>query len=313
MRWYISFHGGEGQHAWNNIHSFDLDGKPLGKVLATHDLPHGTGLRELRGFAFGPDGNLYVANAYRGASQVLCFDGERGHDGRHAFRGIYVEQHRANPGLAHPFDVSFGPDGHLYVPSQDTNVVGRYYGPGSAADERGQPMPLPPALATFGADLLPGTFVPSAKHHSRGVRTVRRTVFGPNGALFVADRDANRVKRYDGATGDFLREYHRPDLTTPVHLVWHAGTGCILVGSRDANAIFAIAPDDGAVAAFVEPGAGGLRGPAGMAFGPDGWFYVCSREAKQILRFDPRTGEPDRDPFIDVLPDFPEFIALIDR
>jgi len=65
--------------------------------------------------------------------------------------------------------------------------------------------------------------------------------------------------------------------------------------------------------AALEPGAGGLRAPAGMAFGPDGRLYISSRETKQILRFDASTGKPDSDPFIDDLEDFPEFIALVER
>lgn len=313
MRWYISFHGGEGQDDWNNIHSFDPEGTPLGKVLATHGLPAGLELRELRGFAFGPDGDLYIANAYRTASQVLRFGGTRGEDGRHPFVGVYVEQHRTNPGLAHPFDVGFGPDGHLYVPSQDTNVVGRYVGPASATGEPGAPMPPPPALAEAASTLLPGTFVPSVKHHRSGVRAVRRTVFGPDGDLFVADRDADSVKRYDGETGALVREYRHHHLTTPVHLLWDAARTRLLVGSRDHDAIFAIEPETGAVTSFVPPGAGGLRGPAGMAFGPDGALLVCSRETKQVLRVDPDTGEPDATPFLDNLEDFPEFILAIDE
>ena len=49
-----------------------------------------------------------------------------------------------------------------------------------------------------------------------------------------------------------------------------------------------------------------------MAFGPDGRLYVCSRETRQILRFDASTGAPDSTPFIDDLEDFPEFIALVE-
>lgn len=312
VRWYISFHGGGDEaHAWNNIHAFDLDGKPLGKMLAAHTLPHGLQLRELRGFAFGPDGDFYVANAYRNASQVLQFGGEPDRDGQHPFRDVFVEQHHTNPGLSHPFDVAFGRDGHLYVPSQDTNVVGRYYGPQAAPDDRGTPMPPPSALHDAGDALLPGTFVPSEKHHRHGVRTVRRAIFGPSGTLFVADRDANSVKRYDGTTGAFLQEYRHHDLVTPVHLLWLEAEGRLLVGSRDRNAILALSPDDGTVRTVVAPGAGGLRGPAGMALGPDGMLYVSSREGKQILRFELATGTPDPVPFIDALDDFPEFIAPI--
>jgi DNA-binding beta-propeller fold protein YncE len=312
QRWYITFHGGDDPHEWNNIHVFDLAGKPLGKALATHSLPDNVELRELRGFAFGPDGDLYVTNAWKDASQVLRFGGQPGSDGKHPFREIFVEQHHANPGLAHPFDVAFGPDDHLYVPSQDTNIVGRYYGPQAADGQSGQPMPHPPALRAGDTKrLLPGTFVPSEKHAPRGVRTVRRAIFGPEGHLYVADRDSNSVKSYDGVSGEFQREYRHHHLTTPVHLAFRSGDSVLLVGSRDGHAVLAIDTASGEITPLIESGMGGLRAPGGIAFGPDGKLYVCSRETKQILRFDPKTGKPDPKPFIDGLEDFPEFISLV--
>src|SRR5262249_1360095 len=145
-------------NTWNNIHVFSLDGQPLGKALATHSLPDDLELRELRGFAFGPGGDLFIANAYKNASQVLRFSRTVDDDGKPTFREIFIERHQENPGLHHPFDVTFGPDGHLYVPSQDTNVVGRYFGPATAQAEPGAPVPHPEALE--GVDekhLLPGT------------------------------------------------------------------------------------------------------------------------------------------------------------
>jgi glucose/arabinose dehydrogenase len=328
QRWYVTFHGGDSSRqdphdkgdsresrarSWNNIHVFALDGTPLGKALDTHTLPDDLDLRELRGFAFGPDGDLYVTNAYKDASQVLRFAGKPGAGGKHPFQEVYAEQHKANPGLAHPFDVAFGPDSHLYVPSQDTNIVGRYYGPHATEGNPGTPMPHPEALQDVDTKhLLPGTFIAPQKHAERGLRAVRGAIFGPDGDLYVADRDADSVKRYDGASGEFLREYRHPHLTTPIHLAFGTHDGSLLVGSRDEHAVFAIDPETGAVMTLVEPGAGGLRAPAGMAFGPDGRLYVSSRETRQILRFDASTGEPDPTPFIDGLEDFPEFIALVE-
>jgi DNA-binding beta-propeller fold protein YncE len=325
--WYITFHGGEPSRphrhgngdssdtrcvTWNNIHIYGLDGTPLGKALDTHALPNNLELRELRGFAFGPDGDLYVANAYKDASQILRFVGKPGPEGKHAFREVYAEQHKTNPGLAHPFDVTFGPDGHLYVPSQDTDVVGRYYGPQADGGKPGEPMPHPDALRDEDAKhLLPGTFVPSQRHTPTGVRTVRRAIFGPDGDLYVADRDADSVKRYDGSSGALKREYRHQHLTTPVHLAFRADDGMLLAGSRDRHAIFAIDTATGEMAPLVAPGAGGLLAPAGIAFGAEGKLYVCSRETKQILRYDATSGEPDPAPFIDGLEDFPEFISLV--
>lgn len=312
-RWYISFHGGNVPHTWNNIHVFDLDGTPLGKALDTHTLPRGLELRELRGFAFGPDGDLYVANAYKDASQVLRFAGRPGASGKHHFKEVFVEQHKTNPGLAHPFDVAFGPDQHLYVASQDTNVVGRYFGPVASDGAPGSPMPHPVALQALDVpDLLPGTFVPSHKYARHGLRTVRRALFGPDGDLYVADRDTNLVKRFHSDSGALHRQYSHDALTKPIHLAFRPTDGALLVGSRDASAILAIDTGSGKASTLVAPGAGGLDAPAGMAFGADGMLYVASREGKQILRFDAHTGRLAPGPFIATFEDCPEFIALVD-
>ena len=328
QRWYVTFHGGEppkqdhrakggsGEaraRAWNNIHVFGLDGTPLGKALDRHTLPDDLDLRELRGIAFGSDGDLYVANAYKNASQVLRFAGQPGADGKHPFRDIYAQQHKTNPGLAHPFAVAFSPDSHLYVPSQDTNIVGRYYGPHASDGNPGTPMPHPQALQDMETKrLLPGTFIPPRNHAPRGLRAVRGAIFGSDGDLYVADRDADSVKRYDGGSGAFRREYRHPQLTTLIHLAFRPHDGALLAGSRDENAVFAIDPEAGEISTLIEPGAGGLRAPAGMAFGSDGQLYVSSRATRQILRFDASTGKPDPKPFIDGLADFPEFIALVE-
>lgn len=329
--WYVTFHGGEDakpRHrdksesaeadaaTWNNVHVFSLEGQPIGKALDVHSLPKDLELRELRGFAFGPGGDLFIANAYKNSSQVLRFAGAPDDKGKHAFREVYVERHEDNPGLHHPFDVTFGPDGHLYVPSQDTNVVGRYFGPDTTHVAPGTPMPHPEALeGVKEKHLLPGTFVPSHELAPSGVRTVRRAIFGPDGDLYVADRDTHSVKRYDGERGTLLREYRHDELTTPVHLLFHDEGGVLLVGSRDEHAVFAIDTETGQITTFVQPSAGGLQKPSGMAFGPDGKLYVCSRDSRQVLRFDASTGEPDPRPFLDqdALEDFPEFIALVDR
>ncbi len=310
LRWYVTFHGGDAPRDWNNIHVFDLDGQPLGKALDTHSLRGDLELRELRGFTFGPNGDLFVANAYKGASQVLRFAGTPGANGKHAFREVFVERHTANPGLAHPFDVTFGPDGNLYVPSQETNLVGRYFGPGTSGGAEGDPMPHPEALLKEAKDPPPGTFVPSHQHVPSGVRSVRRAIFGRDGDLYVADRDADSVKRYDGQSGTLRREYRHHHLTTPIHLIFR-DDGALLAGSRDRDAVLAIDTTTGEAAPLVTTRSGGLNAPAGMAFGPDGKLYVASRKSRQILCFDSVTGTPDPEPFIDGLGDEPEFIALV--
>ena len=128
--WYISFHGGDEKTSLNNIHVYSTDGKKLRKALNKKSVPEGMTLRELRGFAFGPDKNLYVVNAYFEYSEVLKFSGALNKDGQHDFAGVFVKRHAdLNPGIDHPFNVAFDSNGDLYVSSQNTSLVARYHGP----------------------------------------------------------------------------------------------------------------------------------------------------------------------------------------
>ncbi|MGI9253585.1 MAG: hypothetical protein ACR2J8_07555 [Thermomicrobiales bacterium] len=311
MPWYLSFHGCDDSSDRNNIHAYDEHGAHLGKMLDGDGLPDGMRLRELRGFAFGPDGRLYVANAWKDQSQILCFAGKPGANGRHAFLGVFVEQQRADSGLAHPFDVAFGPDGHLYVPSQDSDIVGRYYGPLASGGTPGRPMPHPSALAGMAAGVLPpGTFVPSAKHADGGLKAVRHAIFGADGMLYVADRDRNAVNCYDRESGQVLRTFRHDRLAAPVHLLPWPERGAMLVGSRDRGTVIALDLATGEASDLLDH-RDGLGAPSGLAWGPDGMLAVADRTGRAVLRFDPASGKPAGS-LVEHLPDEPEFIAWVE-
>jgi DNA-binding beta-propeller fold protein YncE len=310
--WYVSFHGGDHHDDWNNLHRFSRTGKHLGGALDRSSLPEHIKLRELRGFRFGPDGDLYVANAYKNLSQILRFSGSLNPAGKHEFRQVFAERHATNPGLAHPFDVEFGPDGNVFVPSQDTSLVGRYYGPHATDGKPGEAMPYPAALQPFpDGTFHPGTFVPSDRHVPTGLKEVRHAIFGPGGHLYVADRTANRVQRYASDTGELIRQYEAKHLETPIHLLWLPDDDSLLVGSRDRHSVLKLDPESGEAVELIPPKSGGLASPAGLALGPDGKLYVASRDARQVLTFDPGTGRPDKEPFLDHLPDLPEFLQFV--
>ena len=128
--WYLSFHGGTERHSRNNIHIYSATGDELGKALNRKSLPGDIELRELRGFGFGPDHNLYVVNAYREASQILRFAGKTNPDGQHDFLDVFVaHHHERNPQLLHPFNFAFCTAGNLHVSNQDTSCVSATTGP----------------------------------------------------------------------------------------------------------------------------------------------------------------------------------------
>jgi DNA-binding beta-propeller fold protein YncE len=314
--WYVSFHGGDEKSSLNNIHVYSTEGKELRKTLNKKSLPAGVTLRELRGFVFGPDQNLYVVNSYFEYSEVLKFKGALNKDGKHDFLGVFVKRHAdMNPGIDHPFNVAFDSEGDLYVSSQDTSLVARYHGPLSKTGEPGTPMPLPEHLDVEKTKLPPGTFVPSAKLAPNGLQEVRAVIFAPNGDLYIADRAADCVRIYQARTGHFLRDLvSRSDqVDKPIHLMLSPDGRYLFVGSGGNDSILRHDLSQNSTSVFIAPKSGGLNGPAGMAFGDDGLLYVASRNTKEILRYDPKDGRPLGKPFIKDLGDNPEFLMLVPR
>jgi hypothetical protein len=313
--WYISFHGGEEESALNNIHVYSTDGERLRKGLNKKSLPAGIKLRELRGFVFGPDQNLYVVNAYFEYSEVLKFNGTLNENGQHDFAQVFVKRHADNPGIDHPFNLAFDSEGDLYVSSQNTNLIARYHGPASKKGKPGTPMSLPESLHLEKAAFPPGTFVPSSKLASNGLLEVRAVIFAPNNEMFVADRAADCVRIYEARTGRHLRNLgpQSHQLDRPIHLLLSPDGRYLLIGSGGKDSILRHDLREGSTNLFVEPKSAGLNGPAGMAFADDGFLYVASRNSKQILRYSGTDGRPHGKPFINDLADNPEFLMLVAR
>ena len=313
--WYISFHGGDEKVSLNNIHVYSSDGNKLRKALNKKSVPDDITLRELRGFVFGPDQNLYVVNAYFKYSEILKFKGALNKDGQHDFAGVFVKRHaEMNPGIDHPFNAAFDSDGDLFVSSQNTNLVARYHGPASKTGRPGTPMPFPESL-NLEIDLPPGTFVPSAKLAPNGLLDVRAVIFTPNNDfLYVADRAGDCVRIYEARTGRYLRNLvsRSNQIDRPIHLLHSPDGRYLLIGSGGTDSILRHDLHQNATSVFVESKSGGLNGPAGMAFGDDDLLYVASRNSREILRYT-SDGQPYREPFIKDLADNPEFLMLVSR
>lgn len=309
-QWYLTFHGGAERSDINSIHAYDVGGRKIGKALDRRSLPANLELRELRGHVFGPDGDLYVANSFKDYSEIIRFHGRRDSKGKHAFREVFIQNDAIrNPGLSHPFNIVFDKHGDLFVSSQNTSVVLSYHGPGSVMGEPGTPRPMPVSLSgrTI-AELYPGTFCASAMQVPHGLKVVRAGIFA-GGRLYVADRDADCVRKFDPETGAYLGAISDKHLIDkPIHLI--ANGAQLYIGNRGNESVARCDLNSGQVAAFIRPKAGGLNNPSGMAFGSDGYFYVGSRGTRQVLRFSLK-GAPERKPFIHNLEDEPEFIAEV--
>src|SRR5689334_16953156 len=70
-----------------------------------------------------------------------------------------------------------------------------------------------------------------------------------------------------------------------------AASADLLVTDRVTNSVDRFDESTGKLlGTFVSAGSGGLSGPIGMRFGPDGNLYVASSDTNQILRYNGASG-----------------------
>ena len=177
----------------------DIDDEHANYVQDGQQLPNRASM------AFGPDGNLYIADDgfsdENGA--IYRYQGPYGPDPGERIDTFVTqaESHFRRAGKIH-----FGPDGALYLASPDNNAIVRYTGPASAE---------------------PGRYVgPFVAPGSGGLQGPIDFLFRDDGMLYVAS--GGKVLRYAGPTqaspGSFLGEFG----TVPAAL---AG---LAMGPRDA-------------------------------------------------------------------------------
>ncbi|WP_445250557.1 NHL repeat-containing protein [Microcoleus sp. OTE_8_concoct_300] len=156
--------------------------------------------------------------------------------------------------------------------------------------------------------------------YNRTSKVTRTQPSNPQGTFLVSNSRGNNVLRFDGNTGNFLGEFIPPGsggLSNPDQIVFGPdGNGddksdiYVASGDKPGNSgeptASAVLRYDGITGTFIDKfvgdnpntagdETGGLFRPYGLAFGPDGNFYVNSFLRYQILRYNGKTGQ-----FIDV-------------
>jgi streptogramin lyase len=132
-----------------------------------------------------------------------------------------------------------------------------------------------------------GTFITAG---SGGLSQPHRSLFGPDGAFYVASAATNRILRYDGATGAYLGIFAQAaELQYPVDMLW-GPDGNLYVSSQGNDSIARFNGASGAfIDVFVPVGSGGLDGPSGIQF-HNGDLFVAGRYSNAAYRYDGTTG-----------------------
>ena len=297
---YLSFHGGGGKTGYNNLRIYDLDGNWLGLAIDEATIPDWVRLAQLRSFTMGPDGKLYVVNSYRHDSNVVRF--ERIGEHSWGYDTVFVQGNTPkNPGMFHPYDLAFGPDGDLFVSSQNTDLVQCYAGPESSEAGTARPSRIP--------GFPPGTFASMRKNakFATGRFGIRGITFDVAGNLYVAHRDRGvEVFDSDGHHLHLISTWYDIVLDRPIQLRF--GTdGVLYIGSAGNNAV--IAYTNGALQYAAGPDARGLNRVSAICLDPTGKLYVGSRKGRKVLRYDPFKKKPVT--LLKGLEDDPEFLDIM--
>lgn len=284
---YITYHGKP-----NNVRKFSRDGCDLGDVLL--DMPKNASgtvkLRELRGMYLHnktlPDGthkeSFYVLAAHKGSSQLLEYGSCDPVTGQRPFVAL-IASNKAdkNSLLVHPYAVTVGPLGYVYVSTQDTSMVLRM-------SPKGDFIPPPQAIryqtmANGGdASTVPnGTFV-----QFYAWQEVRGITFDNEGIIYVAVKE-NGVFRFDleGFNVGLL------PITKPIALWYDANRRALYAGSNKGK--HSVVYEWDVVLGKVNRTLGiddkQLSHPAGIVSYKD-TLYVISQDENEIVSYDLSTG-----------------------
>jgi streptogramin lyase len=170
-----------------------------------------------------------------------------------AFEGIFAS------GIVFPGELTYGPDGHLYVSDIGADVVRRFDG-------------------TTGAAL--GIFATGGGLDAPGGST-----FGPDGNFYVVSDLTHNVLRFNGTTGAFMDVFASGLLTRPADLAFGPDGNLYVTGNHSHNVV-RFNGLTGALMGVVTS----VAGPTELAFGPDGFLYVGSNGTQMVRRIDPNTG-----------------------
>lgn len=304
---YVSF-SGESDEPINNVLALDAAGTLVSKEVLDPSLTY----QELRGLTFGPDGNLYVCQAYKKASAILQFAGTLAPGSyTRAFLSQFVTPSDSS-GLVHPYQPVFG-GGNLYVSSQDTNVVSSFYGPGTA--NAAQATPSSSFLQTTYPQGVfnPGTFVPAHSADSgmpsftpvpvdqggltldssgSSTHSVRGIAFDSAGNLYVSDEGNNRVAVFDptGTLLGVITESKNHSVQNPVALCFDPRSGLLYIGSTGNNRLFTfdtsqVVKSNFEANSLVQDDTH-LDKVSGIALDPSGNIYTGSRKLNSIFQWD---------------------------
>ena len=274
----------------DDIHCYEEEtGKSLGKLRVSFD----RSLISRENSVAGPDGELYVSDDLR--NEILRYDGITG-----LFSNVVVKTERDQ--LSGPSYLTFGPDGNLYVSSDDKilrfdgdhgTFVDVFISQNKAGLSNPQQLSFDKNFLYVSSydnnrilryDLNDGDFVdefiPSRDHGLQD--PVGNVLDKKRGIFYVASTDTNKILQYDVETGQFLNEIKLPSIPHGLEL----GGDALYISMFDTNEVLSYDLNSKQFASLLTT-KDGLDGPEGLVFdAKNNTIYVSSSMNNKIIGYD---------------------------
>jgi len=286
----------------NNVYGITAGGRVVPDLLDIDD-PNAPTLNELRGLAIG-DGNLYLANAHKSETKILRYQ-YSGAPAPFPFVDTFATP-AVTEGLMHPYQPAFDDEGNLFVTSQDSYVVTKFFPDGTVPtgaspwlqEEYGE------SYGFYDGTWAPGAEKSEAPHPPKEVQSSKGGLKAPRGIavvpgldrFYVADNTNNSVKSYSISKGKYHGKVLDMDSGRPVGLAFDEVSGILFVTAETSNTVHMVnvngcdsGCDQWKVIEDTEAGGTTLDAPSGIAVVPGTSprrVYVASRKGKQINWYD---------------------------
>jgi len=257
------------------VYKYSRDGCAYGNILDPS-----AAVSQPRDMLMYDENNFVLANAEDSESKLWIF-GICGSNGVRPLKGVFVNNTQY-PGLSHPYGVAKSPTNDIYVSSQHTDNVLRFYGISNPNPGKAVPFPayINQTAPPRGTSWYEGTFVQygAPNQHPDSEQGIRGIAFDGAGRLFVNNQDLPNMTVYNDS-GFVVGQV---PIQNAIGIHYDPDTKYMFVGSKSSTGVVAV--DTSNLKIVKQYTYSKMTHPAGIVT-YQGILYVLDQDTESLFTF----------------------------